>query len=62
MIALGISPTGRDVYHVWLNDLVMAIGSKRWTEQVDAPRRPSDKEWLRKNTVHVEVSAKMWVE
>ena len=62
MIALGISPTGRDVYHVWLNDLVMAIGSNSWTEQVDALPRASDREWLKKNTVHVAVSERMWVE
>ena len=62
MIALGISPTGRDVYHVWLNDLVMAVGSNSWTEQVDALPRASDKAWLRKNTVYVKVSEPMWVE
>ena len=61
LIALGISPTGRDVYNVWLNDAVMAIGSNSWSEQVAALSRASDREWLVKNTVLVQVSAKMYV-
>ena len=60
-IQLGFSPTGRDVYNVWLNDLVMAIGSNSWTEQVSALDRDSDKAWLAANTVHVEVTTKMWM-
>ena len=60
-IQLGFSPTGRDVYNVWLNDLVMAIGSNSWTEQVDALDRDSDKKWLAANIVRVEVATKMYM-
>ena len=58
-IALGFSPTGKDVYNVWVNDAVMAIGSNSWTEQVNALKRRSDEAWLRANTVHVTVSEPM---
>ena len=61
-ISLGFSPTGRDVYNVWVNDLVMAISSNSWTEQLHALERPSDRAWLEQNTVHVHVSEKMWIE
>ena len=61
-VQLGFSPTGRDVYNVWLNDAVMAIGSNSWAEQVDALGCATDKEWLEKNTVVVHVASKMWIE
>ena len=61
-ISLGFSPTGRDIYRVWVNDSVMAIGSNSWTEKVARLERESDAEWLRKNSVHIKVTAKMWKE
>ena len=61
-ITLGLSPTGRDAYRVWLNDCVMVIGSNSWSEQLAQLKRPSDEEWIRANQVHIIVTSKMFKE
>ena len=61
-LQVGFSPTGQHVYNVFLNKCVMAIGSNSWSEQVAALPKPGDRDWLRKNSVHIYVSEPMWVE
>ena len=61
-IQLGFSPTGRDMYKVWLNEAVMAIGSNSWAEQVDALKCPTDQRWIVKNTLVVHVESQMWID
>ena len=61
-IQLGFSPTGRDVYRVWLNDGVMAIGSDSWTGQLDSPSRASGRGWIVKNTFRIKLTSKMWID
>ena len=61
-VNLGYSPTGRDMYKVFVNKCVMAIGSNSWSEQVSALPKASDRKWLTKNAVRIEVSEPMWLE
>ena len=62
-IELGHSPTGRDVYKVFLGDTVLALNSNKWTEELEriAGKSPSDHAWLVKNAVRVEVTANMFI-
>jgi len=62
MITLGVSPTGRDAYRVWVNDAVMVIGSNRWSDELSALKNPSDAEWIRANMTHVIITSKMYID
>ena len=60
-VDMGHSPTGRDVYHVFLNDAVLVISSNRWSEQVNQLRLQSDRDWIEKNQVLVVVTGPMYL-
>ena len=60
MLTLGVSPTGRDAYRVWVNDAVMVIGSNRWSEELSAFKNLSDAEWIRDNITHVIITSKLY--
>ena len=61
-ITLGVSPTGRDVYSVWVNDAVMIIASNDWVESVEELGKESDRDWIRQNQVLLRVEGKMYIE
>ena len=60
-ITLGVSPTGRDAYTVWVNDAVMAIASNSWRAQVAGLEQASDRDWLHHNAVLLVVTEKMYI-
>ena len=60
-ITLGVSPTGRDAYQVWVNDAVMAICSNNWRAQVAELEQASDRDWLHHNQVLLVVAEKMYI-
>ena len=62
MIDLGHSATGQDVYTVFLNDVVLVIGSNRWTDEVASLERASDRAQSLANQVSVLVSESMFEE
>ena len=61
ILDLGHSPTGRDVYRVWLNDSVLVVNSNRWSADV-RKQSVEDREWLEANQVLVVVTTPMWEE
>ena len=60
-VDMGHSPTGRDVYHVFLNDAVLVISSNRWSERVNQLALQSDRDWVEENQVLVVVTAPMYM-
>ena len=58
---LGHSPTGVNVYRVFLNDAVLVIGSNIWSEELQNLRSASDREWILSNQVHLLVKEPMWI-
>ena len=60
-VDLGHSPTGRDVYRVFLNDSVLVVASNSWLATCWELPLESDREWLRANAVVVTVSEPLWV-
>ena len=62
MIDLGHSATGQDVYTVFLNDVVLVIGSNRWTDEGASLERASDRAQSPANQVSVLVSESMFEE
>ena len=61
LVDLGHSPTGRDVYRVFLNDAVLVIASNRWVEDWRRLENRSDYDWIAANQVLVCVSERMYV-
>ena len=59
-VDLGHSPTGRDVYRVFLNDSLLVVCSNGWSRQCMQNLPPDDREWLVANSVHVVVEAPMF--
>ena len=62
LIDLGHSPTGRDVYRVFLNDAVLVIASNKWTDEVANLASESDRAWIIANQVLVVVTESMFQE
>ena len=62
MLTLGVGPTGRDAYRVWVNEKVRVIGSNRWSDELSAFKNPSDAEWIRANMTHVIITSKMYID
>ena len=62
LIDLGHSPTGRDVYRVFLNDAVLVIASNKWTDEVASLESASDRAWIIANQVLVVVTESMFQE
>ena len=60
LIDLGHSPTGRDVYRVFLNDAVLVIASNKWTDEVESLDSASDRAWILANQVLVVVTESMF--
>ena len=60
-ITLGVSPTGRDVYRVWLNDAAHVIASNRWEDTLERLPNPADRNWLKENQVFLRVTDRMYV-
>ena len=59
-VDVGHSPTGRDVYWVFLNDAALVISSNKWSEQLN--QIPAgDRDWIEKNQVMVVVTAPMYI-
>ena len=56
---LGHSPTGRDVYKVFINGSLLVISTNRWRSELDT-RLPEDREWVVANSVYVHVTAPLW--
>ena len=60
-VDLGHSPTGRDVYRVFLNDSLLVVCSNGWSRQCMQGLAPDDREWLVANSVHVVVDEPMFL-
>ena len=60
-ITLGVSPTGRDVYKVWLSDAAHVIASNRWQQDLAQLPNPADRRWVTENQVYLRVSAPMYI-
>ena len=60
-ITLGVSPTGRDVYRVWLNDAAHVIASNRWQQGLDNLVNPADRSWIEENQVYLRVTERMYI-
>lgn len=60
-VDLGHSPTGRDVYRVFLNEAVLVVCSNGWSGQCALLKCEEDKEWLQKNSVLVIVHGPMYI-
>ena len=61
-VDFGHSPTGRDVYRVFLGDSVIVISSNKWSEEYAALTLESDRNWITKNQVLVFVTGRMYAE
>jgi len=63
-VDLGHSPTGRDIYSVFLADAVLVVNSNRWSEELEKIKKTSvsDHAWLVANMCLVKVSSKLYVE
>ena len=59
-ITLGVSPTGRDVYRVWLNDAAHVIASNRWMAGLEKMHNVADRQWVEENQVFLHVSERMY--
>ena len=59
LVDLGHSPTGMNVYRVWLNDAVLVVNSNRWSADC-LKQSHEDRAWLAANQVLVFVNAPMW--
>ena len=59
LIDLGHSPTGMNVYRVWLNDAVLVVNSNRWSSDC-MKQSAEDRAWLVANQVLVIVTGPMW--
>ena len=59
-VDLGHSPTGRDVYRVFLNDTVLVVCSNGWSAECEKLPFEDDREWLQKNCVLVIVHGPMF--
>lgn len=59
LVDLGHSPTGMNVYRVWLNDAVLVVNSNRWSSDC-LKQSNEDRAWLVANQVLVIVTAAMW--
>ena len=60
-VDLGHSPTGRDVYRVFLNEAVLVVCSNGWSAQCEQLQSDDDKEWLQKNLVLVIIHGPMYI-
>ena len=62
-VDLGHSPTGRDVYRVFLGDTVLVVNSNKWSEDLDKIKKASeaDHAWLVKNACLVQVTEPMYI-
>ena len=60
-VDLGHSPTGRDVYRVFLNEAVLVVCSNGWSAQCEQLQSDDDKEWLQKNSVLVIIHGPMYI-
>ena len=60
-ITLGVSPTGRDVYRVWLNDAAHVIASNRWMAGLEKMKNVADRQWVEENQVFLHVSERMYI-
>jgi len=60
-VDLGHSPTGRDVYRVFLNDSLLVVCSNGWSRQCMQALAPDDREWLVANSVYVVVDEPMFL-
>ena len=60
-VDLGHSPTGRDVYRVFLNEAVLVVCSNGWSAQCEQLQLDDDKEWLQKNSVLVIIHGPMYI-
>ena len=59
-VDLGHSPTAQHVKRYFFNDSVSIIASNRWHDDVENIESASDREWLKKNTVILNVSEPLW--
>ena len=62
-VDLGHSPTGRDIYRVFLGDTVLVVNSNKWSEELAKIEQesPSDHAWLVKNACLVQVTANLYL-
>ena len=60
-IDFGHSPTGRDVYRVFLGDSVLVISTNKWSEEFAALTQESSRNWISQNQVLVNVTEPMFV-
>jgi hypothetical protein len=59
-VDMGHSPTGRDVYRVFLNDSVLVVCSNVWSPLFARLENESDREWLSANSVHIVLHGPMF--
>ena len=61
-VDLGCSTTNCHKYQVFVSGKKLIICSNSWVEATAELRHPSDREWLRVNSVVLKVQAPMWIE
>ena len=50
------------MYHAFLNDCVLCVGSNTWTEKMAQLQNEVGREWLLASQAHVVVMERMYVE
>ena len=60
VLRLGTSGANMYSYSVWLNGIMLVVGSNTWSDELDNLRR-KDAEWLQRNSVHVVINSPLWV-
>ena len=62
-VRLGCSTTNCHAYDVFVSGVAMIIASNTWVTELKQLARKEDAEWLRKNSIVVEVGSKpLWVD
>ena len=59
-VDLGHSPTGRDVYRVFMADAVIVVASNKWSHEVHG-LNGSDREWIQSNQVLVNITEPLFL-
>ena len=59
-VDMGHSPTGRDVYRVFLGDSILVVSTNKWSEELAGLKHESDRNWIMENQVLVYVTGPMY--
>ena len=59
-VDLGHSPTGRDVYRVFMADALIVVASNKWSHELH-DLNATDREWIQANQAHVNITEPLFV-